>query len=243
MSLLNLSNVTKRFGGLTAVSGVTFEIAAGEMIAIVGPNGAGKTTLFNTISGVHVPEAGRIEFDKRDITSLPPHRRAALGLARTFQIPRPFGSATVRENVAIGAMFGAREPKADVEQALHIADLYLDMLDLAEQRDKDASSLTPVENKRMGIARALAARPKLLLLDEAMAGMNSSEIDAMIGVLKTVRDEENIAIVGMVEHIMRAVVGLAERVIVLHQGELFVDAPTQEALSDQRVIEIYLGTH
>ncbi len=239
MALLRLENVTKRFGGLTAVDHVSLEIDHGEAIGIVGPNGSGKTTLFNLISGVYLPDEGRVFFEGRDITKLPPHVRAHLGIGRTFQIPRPFGSATVRENVAIGALFGTQSPS--VEAALEIADHYLQMVGLWGLRHKNAGTLTPVEKKMMEIARALAMRPKLLLLDESMAGMPPKEIDAMVQFLKKIKEEEGIAIVSMVEHIMRAVVGLAQRVIVMHQGKKFIEAPTAEALSDPRVIEIYLG--
>jgi branched-chain amino acid transport system ATP-binding protein len=240
--LLTLEEVTKRFGGLTAVNGVSFDIAPGEMVAVVGPNGAGKTSLFNCIAGATVPDEGRITFDGVDITRAPPHQRAAMGLARTFQIPRPFAGASVRENVAIGAMFGSHAQRASVDGAMARADRYLELFGLAQHRDKPAASLTPIENKLLGMARALATQPKLLLLDESMAGMNPREIDGMIALLRRVRDEEHIAVVGLVEHIMRAVVGLAERVIVMHQGAVLVDEPTQTALSDPRVIDVYLGT-
>jgi branched-chain amino acid transport system ATP-binding protein len=165
-----------------------------------------------------------------------------MGLARTFQIPRPFAAASVRENVAIGAMFGSHAQRASVDGAMDRADRYLELFGLAQHRDKPAASLTPIENKLLGMARALATQPKLLLLDESMAGMNPREIDGMIALLRRVRDEEHIAVVGLVEHIMRAVVGLAERVIVMHQGVVLVDEPTQTALSDPRVIDVYLGT-
>jgi len=241
MALLSLRNITKRFGGLTAVDDVSFDVGAGELIAVVGPNGAGKTTLFNMLSGVFFPDAGRIEFDGRDMTTVPPYRRARMGLGRTFQIPRPFGSATVRENVAIGAMFGAAASENSVDRSMDVAEHYLDMVGLKEHRDKTGASLTPVEKKLMEIARALAMQPKLLLLDEAMAGMNPKAIDQMVELLLAVRKQEKIAIVGLVEHIMRAVAGLAERVIVMHHGAVLMDAPTREALTDQRVIDVYLG--
>jgi branched-chain amino acid transport system ATP-binding protein len=241
MSLLRLENVTKRFGGLVAVDKVSLEIKEGELIGIVGPNGSGKTTLFNVISGVFPPEEGKVVFDGQDITTLPPYKRAPLGLGRTFQISRPFSSASVRENVAIGAMFGTFAHKVSVDNSLEIADRYIDMLGLGSHRDKPAGTLTPVEKKLMEIARALAMGPKLLLMDEAMAGMNPKDIDDMVHFIKRIRDEENIAIVSMVEHIMRAVAGLAERVMVMNQGAKLVDAKTEEALSDPRVVEVYLG--
>jgi branched-chain amino acid transport system ATP-binding protein len=239
MALLRLENVTKRFGGLTAVDHVSFEIDHGEAIGIVGPNGSGKTTLFNLISGVYLPDEGRIFFEGRDITKLPPYVRARLGIGRTFQIPRPFSSATVRENVAIGALFGTQSPSC--AEALEMADRYLQRVGLGGLSLKSAGALTPVEKKMMEIARALAMKPKLLLLDESMAGMPPKEIDAMVQFLKKIKEEEGIAIVSMVEHIMRAVVGLAQRVIVIYQGKKFIEAPPSEALSDPRVIEIYLG--
>lgn len=241
MALLSLKNVTKRFGGLVAVDDVSLEVLQGEIIAIVGPNGAGKTTLFNVINGVFFPDEGKIFFDGRDITLLPPYKRAPLGIGRTFQIPRPYASATVRENIAIGGMFGAQGKKLNVDECMEMADHYIELIGLKEHRLKPAGGLTPTEKKLVEIARALAMKPKLLLMDEAMAGMNPKDIDEMVNLIKHIRDVEKIAIVSMVEHIMRAVAGLAERVMVMHQGAKLVDEPTQEALSDPRVIEVYLG--
>ncbi len=241
MSLLRLENATKRFGGLVAVDNVELEIQSGELVGIVGPNGSGKTTLFNIISGVYIPEQGKVIFEGKDITRLPPHKRAPLGLGRTFQIPRPFSSASVRENVAIGAMFGTLSGKVSVDDSLEIADRYIELVGLHAHKDKEAGGLTPVEKKMVEIARALAMKPKLLLMDEAMAGMNPKDIDNMVHFIKEIKDKEGIAIVSMVEHIMRAVVGLAERVVVMNFGAKLVDAKTEEALNDPRVVEVYLG--
>jgi len=241
MSLLRLENVTKRFGGLIAVSQVSLEIAPGQFVGIVGPNGSGKTTLFNVISGVFYPEEGRVLFEDRDITRLPPYKRAPLGIGRTFQIPRPFGSATVLENIAIGAMFGRRDRSSHVRHAFEVADGLIERLGLEEHRNKEAGGLQPVEKKMTEIGRALAMRPKLLLMDEVMAGMHPSDIDRMVAFIKRIAGEEGIAIVAMVEHIMRAVLGMAEKVIVLHQGAKLVDESTEIALSDPRVVEVYLG--
>ncbi|MFP3927318.1 MAG: ABC transporter ATP-binding protein [Desulfobacteraceae bacterium] len=241
MALLKLEGVTKRFGGLIAVNSVSLEVGAGEFLGIVGPNGSGKTTLFNVINGVFYPEEGSVFFDDKDITRLPPYKRAPLGIARTFQIPRPFASASVRENVAVGAMFGSKGLEVNVAESLDMADLIMERVGLLEHRDKQAGTLTPVEKKLMEIARALAMKPRLLLMDEAMAGMHPSDIDNMVALVKSVAKEEGIAVVAMVEHIMRAVVGMAEKVIVLDQGSKIVDAPTKEALEDPRVIEVYLG--
>ena len=211
-------------------------------MAVVGPNGAGKTTLFNVICGVFPPEEGKVFFENQDITHLPVYKRAPLGLGRTFQIPRPFGSATVRENVAIGAMFGTMAEEVNVDKSLEIADHYAELVGLQAHMNKPAGSLTPVEKKLMEVARALAMKPKLLLMDEAMAGMNPKDIDQMVEFLVRLKEEEpNMSIIAMVEHIMRAVAGLAERVVVMHHGAKLMDAPTKEALSDPKVIEVYLG--
>jgi branched-chain amino acid transport system ATP-binding protein len=241
MDLLKLDRVTKRFGGLTAVDRVSLEIKSGQLVGIVGPNGSGKTTLFNVISGVYFPDEGRVLFEGRDITRLPAHKRAPLGIGRTFQIPRPFGSASVRENVAVGAMFGSRGRQLNVDRSLQVADDIIRRVGLAEHRDRQAGMLTPVEKKLMEVARALAMKPKLLLMDEAMAGMHPNDIDEMVAFVRKVARDENIAIVAMVEHIMRAVTGMAEKVVVLHQGAKLVDAPTKAALEDPRVVEVYLG--
>jgi branched-chain amino acid transport system ATP-binding protein len=241
MALLQLNGVTKRFGGLLAVDHVSLEIHSDEAVSIVGPNGSGKTTLFNLISGIYTPDEGTLIFDGRDITRLPPYRRAHLGIGRTFQIPRPFGTLTVRENVAIGAMFGSLGAQKRVDDALKAADERLKLVGFYEQRNRPARELTPVEMKMMEIARALAMNPKLLLLDESMAGMPPKEIDTLVTFLKSIKQKEGIAVIAMVEHIMRAVVNFAERVIVLYQGKKMLEAPTAQALSDPRVIDVYLG--
>ncbi|OYT34815.1 ABC transporter ATP-binding protein [Archaeoglobales archaeon ex4484_92] len=237
--LLRLENVTKKFGGLTAVDNVSLVVEEGDSIGIVGPNGSGKTTLYNLISGVYMPDKGRIFFEGKDITRLPPHTRASLGIARTFQIPRPFGAATVRENVAIGAMFG--RAKVGVDEALKLADEYLKLVGIYDLRDKEAKLLTPLEKKLMELARALAMKPKVLLLDELMAGMNPKDVDRIIDLLQKVRREENIAVVSMVEHLMHAIAKFAERVMVMHQGKKLIEGSTSEVLRHPKVIEVYLG--
>ncbi len=241
MALLKLENVSLSFGGLKAVDDISLEIDHGELIAIVGPNGAGKTSLFNIISGVYKPDKGKIFFDGKNITKVPDFKRAPLGIGRTFQIPRPFSSATVRENIAVGAMFGTLSGKVNVDEAMEIADRYISLVGLEAKKEKESKTLTPVEKKMLELARALAMKPKLLLMDEAMAGMHPKDIDDMVQFLLKLKEEENIAVVAMVEHIMRAVAGLAKRVLVMHQGAKLVDKETQEALTDPRVIEVYLG--
>jgi len=239
--LLKLENVTKTFGGLLAVNGMNLEVHQGESIGIVGPNGSGKTTLYNVISGVTFPDKGKVVFDGKDITRLAPYKRAPLGMGRTFQIPRPFSSATVRENVAVGAMFGSMSGKVSVDESLAIADHYIDLVGLSPHKHREAGGMTPVEKKLMEIARALAMKPKLLLMDEALAGMHPKDIDEMVRLIKKIKEKEKIAIVAMVEHIMRAVAEFAEKVIVMHFGKKLLEAPTAEALTDPKVIEVYLG--
>lgn len=220
---------------------VSLEIDFNQFVGIVGPNGSGKTTLFNVISGVFFPEEGEVFFEGNNITRLAPYKRAPLGIGRTFQIPRPFGSASVRENIAVGAMFGTLGKHVNVDESLEIADQTIQRIGLQDHKDKAAGTLTPVEKKLMEIGRALAMKPRLLLMDEAMAGMHPNDIDEMISLIKRIAEEEKIAIVAMVEHIMRAVVGMAEKVIVLHHGAKIVDAPTKEALENPKVVEVYLG--
>jgi branched-chain amino acid transport system ATP-binding protein len=241
MAILRVEGLTKRFGGLLAVDHVNLEIQAGESISIVGPNGSGKSTFFNLITGVYTADAGTIYFDGQDITALPPYRRAHLGIGRTFQIPRPFGSLTVRENVAIGAMFGSEKHHKDVDEALELADEQLRRIGFYDRRERRAKELTPTEMKMMEIARALAMRPKLLLLDEAMAGMPLKEIDALVELLKAIKQTEQISVVAMVEHIMRAVVNFADRVVVLYQGKKLLEGAPTEVLNDPRVVDVYLG--
>ncbi|MDY6917739.1 MAG: ABC transporter ATP-binding protein [Chloroflexota bacterium] len=240
-ALLRLENVTKRFGGLVAVDSMNLDVHHGEALGIVGPNGSGKTTLYNVISGVYVPDEGKVLFEGADITRVPIYRRSPMGMGRTFQIPRPFASASVRENVAVGAMFGSLADKLSVDQSLEMADHYLEVMGISEHRDKPAGNLTPVEKKLMEMARAFAMKPKLLLMDEAMAGMHPKDIDGIVSLMKRIQREEGVAVISMVEHIMRAVKGFADRVVVIHQGRKLVDAPTAEALSDQRVVDVYLG--
>ncbi len=241
MSLLELKGVTKRFGGLVAVDHVDLVINEGERLGIVGTNGSGKTTLYNLISGVYTCDEGSILLEGLDITNMPAYKRAHLGLARSFQIPRPFGQITVRENVAIGALFGTLIGEIGEDEALEIGEYYLEKVGLYPKRNEIANALTPIEKKLMEVARALSMKPRLVLLDEAMAGMNPKDIDRIVEIINKIHEEEKISIVSMVEHIMRAVVNFAERVVVMNQGKKIADAPTQEALNDQKVIDVYLG--
>jgi len=239
--LLEVLNVTKRFGGIVALKNVSLKIERGERVAIVGPNGSGKTTLFNVINGVYKPDEGRVLFEGVDITDLPAYRRAHLGIARAFQIPRPFPNITVRESVAIGALFGSYYGRIGVREALEIADEKLKLVNLYDKRFELTGRLTVPELKLLELARALASKPKLLLLDEIVAGMPPAMVDHLMLLVRRVADEEDIAVVTLVEHVMRAVVRFAERVIVLHLGSKILEGSPEEVLRNPLMEEIYLG--
>ncbi len=237
MSLLSLAGVTKRFGGVSALSEVTFDVAQDEILGIIGPNGAGKTTLLNCVSGVHRLDGGRITFDGGDVTNMAPHRIARLGIGRTFQVVKPFASMTVRENAAVGALFGASNlgPK----DAFRAADEVLELVGMAGKRSLAVGSLTIPDRKRLEVARALATKPRLLLLDEVMAGLNSVEIDEALEMVREVH-QSGVTIV-LIEHVMRVVVGVCRRVVVLHFGQTLAEGTPDQVLKDERVIEAYLG--
>ncbi len=239
--MLEVLNVTKRFGGLVALKNVSLKIERGERVAIVGPNGSGKTTLFNVINGVYKPDEGRVLFEGVDITDLPAYRRAHLGIARAFQIPRPFPNITVRESVAIGALFGSYYGRIGVREALEIADEKLKLVNLYDKRFELTGRLTVPELKLLELARALASKPKLLLLDEIVAGMPPAMVDHLVLLVRRVADEEDIAVATLVEHVMRAVVKFAERVIVLHLGSKILEGSPEEVLRNPLMEEIYLG--
>lgn len=237
MSILKVDGVTKSFGGLRALTHISFDLPEGQILGLIGPNGAGKTTFFNVISGVYPPSEGRITFRDQDITGKKPYDLAHLGIARTHQIVRPLNELTVRENVMAGACFG-RENK-NLNQAGEIADQVMAFVGLAGQSERLAGSLNVAEKKRLELARALAARPYLLLLDEVLAGLNQSEIDIMVGAIRAVRSQ-GVAII-LIEHVMRATMSLSDRLIVLNHGEQIAEGTPSEILNNQQVIEAYLG--
>jgi len=233
--LLQVTGMSRAFGGLKAVQNVSLAVQAGTLTALIGPNGAGKTTLFALMSGFLKPDSGTVRFAGQDITGREPHRNAALGMTRTFQIVKPFAAQTVRENIAVGAHLHVRHRAA----ALAEAEVVAQRVGLAPQLDKPASDLTVAGRKRLELARALATRPRLLLLDEVLAGLNPQEIAEMMPVVRGIADSG--VTVLMIEHVMQAVMHLAEHVWVLAQGQLIAEGSPAAVTSDERVVEAYLG--
>jgi branched-chain amino acid transport system ATP-binding protein len=236
-TLLSLQGVSKRFGGLQALSNVTFDLPEGQILGLIGPNGAGKTTLFNAINGVYPPESGRVIFRDTDVTGFKPYRLARLGMARTHQIVRPLNELSVRENTMVGACFG--HENQDLGKAVKIADEMLEFVGLSARADQLAGSLNVSQKKRLEMARALAAHPYLLLLDEVLAGLNHSEIDSMIRTVLKIR-EQGITII-MIEHVMKAVMNVSDRIIVLDYGVQIAEGNPEAIAKDEKVIEAYLG--
>jgi branched-chain amino acid transport system ATP-binding protein len=234
-ALLDIRGVTKRFRGLTAVDAVSFSVDEGEIFAVIGPNGAGKTTLFNLIAGVMRPDAGEIRFAGERSDGVAPHELCRRGLARTFQIVRPFPELTVMENATIGAMMRA----ADMDAARAHAGEVLRRLDLFDRRNAKAKSLTLPDRKRLECARALATEPRLLLLDEVMAGLRPTEVDRIVAILKEI-NRQGVTII-LIEHVMRAVMALAGRIHVLHHGATIAEGAPDEVTRHPKVLESYLG--
>ena len=235
--ILEVQGVSKRFGGLQALTTVSFNLAEGRILGLIGPNGAGKTTLFNVINGVYKPDVGQVIFRGDNITGKPPYEVATRGMARTYQVVRPLQELTVRENVMVGACFG-RE-KQHKGPAAGIAEEVLETVALRDRADQLAGSLNVAQKKRLEMARALAARPYLLLLDEVLAGLNPSEIAAMIDTVGLIRDQG--ITIFMIEHVMQALMSLSDEVIVLDYGELIASGTPEEVVHNPQVIEAYLG--
>ncbi len=235
--ILQVEGVSKRFGGLQALSNITFDLREGEIMGLIGPNGAGKTTLFNVINGVYTPSEGRVLFRGRDITGAKTYDVAHMGMARTHQIVRPLNELTVRDNVTVGACFG-REGHG-LGEANRIADEVLAFVGLAEKSNQLASSLNVAQKKRLEMARALAARPYLILLDEVLAGLNPSEIAQMVETVHKIRDQ-GITII-MIEHVMHAIMKVSDRLIVLDYGKQLAEGTPEQITSNPKVIEAYLG--
>jgi branched-chain amino acid transport system ATP-binding protein len=238
MPMLEGKGVTRYFGGLAAVSNVDFNVECGEIVGLIGPNGAGKTTLFNLISASLPTQQGTITFHGRKITGMKPHQICKLGIARTFQSVKIFPNVSVMDNVMLGARFG-KSSGTSSEVALKEAEEILDFVGLSAIKDIPAKDLTLVNQKRVEVARALATNPELLLLDELMAGLNHTEISETMGMVTGIRDK-GITIL-MIEHVMKAIMNICDRIIVLHHGETIAEGTPEVVSTSEKVIEVYLG--
>jgi branched-chain amino acid transport system ATP-binding protein len=234
-ALLDIRSVSKRFGGLRALSDVSFSVGEGEIVGIIGPNGAGKTTLFNVVTGVYASDAGRVVLRGADVTREPPHRICRRGLARTFQISKPFVNLTVLQTVRIGALNRLAHMRQATDRAIEV----LELVGLAAKRDQLGRHLTVVERKRLELARALATAPSLLLLDEVVAGLTPTEVHDMMALVRRIA-AGGISVL-MIEHVLEAVMRLSGRIVVLNYGEVIAEGKPEALVDDPRVIEAYLG--
>ena len=237
MRILEANGLNKAFGGLTATSQVDFFVNEGEILGLIGPNGAGKTTLFNLLSGAIQMDAGTVMFDGQKISGMKPNQICRLGIGRSFQAAKNFAGMPVRQNVLMGALFGKKGQSA--AQASKIVDEVLDFVGLTEQRDKMVPDIPLAHQKRLEVARALATQPKLLLLDEVMAGLNPSEVSEAMELVTKIR-KSGITII-MIEHVMKAIMTICDRIVVLHHGAKIAEGTPQEIATSKTVIEVYLG--
>lgn len=239
MSLLKIDSLSKSFGGLKAVWNVDFTIEEGEIIGLIGPNGSGKTTTINLLTGCLKPNSGTIIFQEKNIAGLPRYQICGRGISRTFQLVKPFLEFSVLQNVMVGRMYGKESTKS-LKVAAEESKLYLEKVGLLDKADKLAKELTLMERKRVELARALAAKPRLLLLDELMAGLNHAEAEDAMNLIRKLKVEFNLTIL-MVEHIVKAIVGLSDRIVVLNMGQKIAEGLPQEVIHNPEVIDVYLG--
>lgn len=234
MALLEVRNLTKVFGGVVANKNITLSLEPGETVGLIGPNGSGKTTFFNVVTGIYKPDSGTIRLRGENITGLPPHIINQKGIARTFQILRPFTSMTVLENVMVGAL-----PRMSVKQARDAALHFIELVGLAHRVDTPASALSTGQRKRLELARAMATRPKLLLLDEVTGGVDHKSIPGLLAVIEALKEQDVTLLI--IEHSMKIVMQLADRIVAFHLGEKICDGPPERVATDKNVIELYLG--